>query len=424
MANKFLLKINNQMYHSLINENYVEIGDELVKDDFNNYGLNNSFYIDINKTLMNRSFVVKNSLIYEKGRVFRLRVDGSMVKKIEDSYSKGKVDVTPILNSFSNGEVTVSASSTASGYPVYNAFNDSSKYWKANYVDTSITMIFQKPIVLTSYSISKYYGTGPGPNYSSFAGSNDGRTWTTLVNKTSLSANFNNNTAYTHYRFSLSGHTYAAEKFHTVKRIHIYRSYYQKLLILHDDKYKYYDSTSKEWGIIGDTCEEMDFLQYGVLPSSIPEEAWAKISGEVELLYYREDDVPEMVISILTEPFTLAEEFGDQTIKIIEYTDDPLQEDSTITLETEPFTFYDEVGDSFDVLYYTDDPDKTEAELEIRHNYSPLDELDGDFELVTWTMEEEAEVQEELKPIFKEKIEDGDLYVVNVDLSKGIVNIK
>ena len=177
-----------------------------------------------------------------------------------------------------------------------------------------------------------------------------------------------------------------------------------------------------------DTPNEDDFKKDGINLKDlelIPESAWEELKGEIELCYYT--DVPnktEASFNIETEPFTLAEEFDDQTIKIIEYTENTLQEDSIITLETEPFTFYNEVGDSFDVFYYTDDPDKTEAELEINHNYSPLDELDGDFELVTWTMEEEAEVQEELKPIFKEKIEDGDLYGVTVDLSKGTINIK
>ncbi|RJG21643.1 hypothetical protein [Paenibacillus thiaminolyticus] len=177
-----------------------------------------------------------------------------------------------------------------------------------------------------------------------------------------------------------------------------------------------------------DAPNEDDFEKGGINLKDlelIPESAWEELKGEIELCYYT--DVPnktEASFNIETEPFILAEEFNDQTIKIIEYTDNPDQQDSTITLETEPFTFYDKFGDSFDVFYYTDDPDKTEAQLEISHNYSPLDELDGDFELVTWTMEEEAEVQEELKPIFKEKIEDGDLYGVTVDLSKGTINIK
>lgn len=195
-------------------------------------------------------------------------------------------------------------------------------------------------------------------------------------------------------------------------------------LVLLKDEYKTY--LSKQWKTVTTSIPTVDdYLKKGIADiSTIPESAWAELEGEIELCYYTDDpNKTEASFNIETEPFTLAEEFDDQTIKIIEYTDNPEQEDSSITLETEPFTFYEEVGDSFDVLYYTDDPDKTEAELEINHNYSPLDELDGDFDLVTWTMEEEAEVQEELKTIFKEKIEDGDLYGVTVDLSKGTINI-
>ncbi|MCE5169643.1 LamG domain-containing protein [Paenibacillus profundus] len=196
-----------------------------------------------------------------------------------------------------------------------------------------------------------------------------------------------------------------------------------KILIYHGNQYKTYNES---WQNIGTSVVENDYIFKGVDDiSTIPEAAWAELKGDVELCYYTDAlNKTEVSFNIETEPFTLAEEFDGQTIKIIEYTDNPTQEESIITLETEPFTFYDEVGDSFDVLHYTDDPDKTEAELEINHNYSPWDELDGDFELVTWTMEEETEVQEELKPIFKEKIEDGDLYGVTVDLSKGTINIK
>ncbi|MCM3341732.1 hypothetical protein M3650_24675 [Paenibacillus sp. MER TA 81-3] len=203
--------------------------------------------------------------------------------------------------------------------------------------------------------------------------------------------------------------------------------YEKKILIKNNSSYYKYDGIS--WRLLENSVPtEEDYLLHGMNIddiSTIPESAWAELKGDVELCYYTDAlNKTKVSFNIETEPFTLAEEFDGQTIKIIEYTDNPTQEESIITLETEPFTFYDEVGNSFDVLYYTDDPDKTEAELEINHNYSPWDELDGDFELVTWTMEEETEVQEELKPIFKEKIEDGDFYSAKVDLSKGIVNMK
>ncbi|MER7798456.1 hypothetical protein [Microbacterium sp. NPDC096154] len=120
--------------------------------------------------------------------------------------------------------------------------------------------------------------------------------------------------------------------------------------------------------------------------SIIPESAWQELEGDVELCYYTDDpNKDEVSFNITTTPFTLAEEWEDKTISVIEYTDDPNQTESSITLETEPFTIYDELGDEVDVLYYTDDPDKTEAKLNITANYSPLDELEGDFDVVTYS---------------------------------------
>lgn len=118
----------------------------------------------------------------------------------------------------------------------------------------------------------------------------------------------------------------------------------------------------------------------------IPEPAWSQLAGEIEFFCYTDNpSVSEISLNIETKPFTLAEEWEDKEIKIIEYTDDPSITESTITIETEPFTLYDELGDSVDVLYYTDDPSKTSTELNITANYSPLDEIEGDFDVVTWS---------------------------------------
>lgn len=201
----------------------------------------------------------------------------------------------------------------------------------------------------------------------------------------------------------------------------------EKVLVCHNNEYKRFNGINWETITILEPTEQ-DFSKNGMNHTelmSIPQDSWSELIGDIEIRFYTNAMKRiDSRFNIETEPFTLAEEFDEQTIKVIEYTDNPVQEESSITLQTEPFTYYDEVGDSFDVLYYTDDPDKSEAELEINHNHSPWDELDGDFELVTWTMEEEKKVQEELKPIYKEKLDDGDLYRTKVDLSKGIVKIK
>jgi hypothetical protein len=172
-----------------------------------------------------------------------------------------------------------------------------------------------------------------------------------------------------------------------------------KVLVKSSMGYKKYDNTSSSWVVVTTTTPtEADFLNgMGISDvESIPESAWQQLSGDVEILYYTDNpNKTETEFIIDTNEFTLADELGD-SISIIEYTDNPNQTESTVTLETEPFTFYDEMGDSFDVLYYTDDPNKTSANLEITANYSPLDELNDDFEVVTWTNEDGDNIEKKI----------------------------
>lgn len=177
-----------------------------------------------------------------------------------------------------------------------------------------------------------------------------------------------------------------------------------KSLVHHNSTYKHY--TNNQWHSLPSSPTEQDYLDYGMDDLSIiPESAWQELEGDVELCYYTDDpNKTEVSFNITTTPFTLAEEWEDKTISVIEYTDDPNQTESSITLETEPFTIYDELGDEVDVLYYTDDPDKNEAKLNITANYSPLDELEGDFDVVTYS----------------EGLSEGDTLALNVEaLPKG-----
>lgn len=139
-----------------------------------------------------------------------------------------------------------------------------------------------------------------------------------------------------------------------------------KILIqLNEMSYTRYDFSSESWQIVSATLPkptEQEFIDNGVDPSDIEltsEEAWKELSG--------------------------------QEIKLFYYTDNLSTEEITIETEVEPYDIYDEFGDSMEVLYYTDGPDKTKADLEITANYSPLDEIEEDFEVVTWTDEENAE---------------------------------
>ncbi|WII36257.1 hypothetical protein [Paenibacillus thiaminolyticus] len=427
--NKSFLQLNNGMNMAL-SSGLLEVGHEITEDDFKRYGMNKNTKIDFNNSIQLKSFVAKNPTVLKEGKVFKKKIDTNKINinKIHlIKHEERELTYPPLKNSYSNGKMRVKANierdQYGKKYYAYYAFSDD-MYWEAwslygNSNTGILTAVFNKPVIANRCTIqcrndveSLQLDALSGGEYEKMSSFGKGGSFTFSFNTNKKKFNTFRWTFKRYFSFNVA-----------VSRIRLFGPYVQLLLVKHNHVYKYFDGN--RWVGIGELVSEADFMDYGNDPESISEEAWAKLDGEIEINYYIDDlDIDETTIKIETKPFTLAEEFDDQTIKIIEYTDNPDQEDSTITLETEPFTFYDEVGDSFDVLYYTDDPDKTEAQLEISHNYSPLDELDGDFELVTWTMEEEAEVQEELNPIFKEKIEDGDLYGVTVDLSKGTINIK
>lgn len=137
-------------------------------------------------------------------------------------------------------------------------------------------------------------------------------------------------------------------------------------LILSNGEWKTYDSETG-WQTVStlDIPTEQTFLNHGIIDLSIiPQSAWR--------------------------------ELGENEIKISYYDRNPNKEEITVIIETEPFTFYDEMGDSAKILYYTDNLDITDPKLEIETNYSPIDELDDVFEVVTWTgnMEDEKKLLE------------------------------
>ncbi|WP_405169277.1 hypothetical protein [Paenibacillus sp. FSL H3-0286] len=174
--------------------------------------------------------------------------------------------------------------------------------------------------------------------------------------------------------------------------------YPSRTFVYNNSTYKKY--TTNGWEVVASSePTQVDYQTQGMADLSIiPESAWSQLTGNVELCLYTDDPAKtEVQFSIETKPFTIAEEWADKTIKVIEYTDNPIQTESSITLETEPFSLYDELGDSVDVLYYTDDPTKTKAELNVTANYSPLDDIQSDFEVVTWTNDENDEASRSLE---------------------------
>lgn len=244
-------------------------------------------------------------------------------------------------------------------------------------------------------SYSMLVGAYP-PKSFRFEGSNDNASWTTLNTQIGLvwtggvrkTFTISSPSLYQWYRVYVTEP--ASVTFVDIANITMHEVIYdKKTLIYNDGKYKRYDNGL--WTALSDSLSDQLYLSYGHDDiSTISESAWAELKGDIELCYYTDDSTKsEVQFTIETEPFTLEDEFEDKAIKIIEYTDNPIQTESTITLETEPFTLYDEFGDSVDVLYYTDDLTKTSAELSINANYSPLDEIDGDFDVVTYVEEDE-----------------------------------
>lgn len=204
------------------------------------------------------------------------------------------------------------------------------------------------------------------------------------------------------------------------------KSSMNSILIQNSSSYKKYSIVNSSWQTVTSTTPtELDYLQGNTTKevSQIPESAWQQLVGAVELCYYTDDpNIIEAQFNIETESFTLLDELEGKQISILEYTDNPNQTESIVETETEPFDIYDEFGDTMEVLYYTDDPNKNEAELEITANYSPIDEIEGDFEVVTWTdtLEEASETH---VPSLDSSIEGGSVYATEIDLT-DVVQIR
>ncbi|MGE6576624.1 hypothetical protein ACQKFM_17025 [Paenibacillus xylanexedens] len=311
------------------------------------------------------------------------------------------VNIVPPMTSYTSPSGVVSYNGQNGAYYAYKAFDRSQGTFYGTYrvTNTWVSYRFPTSVKLAGYSIYCLENNSP-PRSWVLEASNDAVTWDLIdtrndyvvaswTNNRKVTFNIAPTKAYLNYRVRVTrNNTSEVINIHEIEFMDWV--YDNKYLVQNSSTYKYY--ASGQWQVISGSPTEQDYLNYGMDDISIiPESAWSQLQGEVELCYYTDDPTKtEASFNIETDPFTLAEEWEDKEIKIIEYTDDPKQTESTITIETEPFTLYDELGDSVDVLYYTDDPSKTSAELNITANYSPLDELEGDFDLVTWTNDEEA----------------------------------
>lgn len=300
-------------------------------------------------------------------------------------------------------------SSQHSVYNMYKMFNgtnvDSNDFWSASSISYPITIKidFGKNRAIGKYSFTLRNETGlsnapkswvlEASNTGNFNGEElvvDQRTITDWIAKETRDFTVSQPAKFQYYRIKFTAGGTATVGLTSLRMMEAVQN---KVLIFNENKYKKY--IQQGWRVVtSNTPTEGDFLGGNTIEdiSLIPESAWAELFGDVELSCYTDDlTTSEVQFKIETEQFTLTDEWEDKMIKVIEYTDSPTQVESTITLKTEPFTLYDEFGESVDILYYTDDPLKTKADLELIANYTPLDEIDGDFDVVTWTNDEEKD---------------------------------
>lgn len=203
-----------------------------------------------------------------------------------------------------------------------------------------------------------------------------------------------------------------------------------KYLIKHDSKFKYHDGSS--WKETTNTAE--NFIQYGHEDlSAITESQWGELSGDISIVMWSDfEDKSFGNVTLNIEEETQSSIIGDDyemkihtdlsnenievgfttdeyssysligefpTVKLINES----EESATLTIETEPFTIYDEFEDEIEVLYYTDDESVTSPQLEIEKNWSPLDDLEGQKELLIWTDEENSSKTANVSGLLKEE---------------------
>lgn len=232
-----------------------------------------------------------------------------------------------------------------------------------------------------------------------------------------------------------------------------------KYLVQHNTQYKYHNGTT--WQTT--TATEANFKQYGMSQlSQITEAQWKELTGakslamwsdfsdkkwanavlntepttinsllgnNPEVIYYTDSGTTDFITETETEPFSVYDYVSD-TPSVLVYTDST--EDIIVSTTTEPFEIYDEFGESVEVLYYTDDEAVTNADLILEANWSPVDELEGDFEVVTWTEESKDTAKKVLNlsalpvpqfvhPINVKNIKNGllDLFAKDVSVTKN-----
>lgn len=95
-------------------------------------------------------------------------------------------------------------------------------------------------------------------------------------------------------------------------------------------------------------------------------------------------DGTQSVNESTVSPFSVYD-YISETPEVLIYT--TTSEDVIVETTTNNYTIRDEISNEIEVLYYTNDAKVVNPYVSLESNWSPLDLLDGDFEVVTWTDE-------------------------------------
>ncbi|WAX16564.1 hypothetical protein LC76P1_00127 [Lysinibacillus phage LC76P1] len=367
-----------------------------------NFGVDNFFYVpkDIDYTALayetEKRFIFLNKLLILSGNKII-----SIKKKDDNLIPSMTSNTTPSGIAFSN-----SINSTYLAWQAFDGKNDPSSMWScaqnAN-MPLQLGYKFTEKTVVNRYTLHFNWldRVNASPKDWTFEGSNNDTDYVILDSRKGI---------------SWTGNEKKEFKFHNTEPFLFYRmnitadnGRYQGYVIISEMQMFDDNTTLSEIP----SHSEQNFINHGMDKSTELD-----LSAEITKKEIVNEDGTSHTIAI--EPTPLRELLANN-ISIIEYTDNPSQETSSIILETEPFSvydyisetpsalvymesteditvstatepfdIYDEFGESVEVLYYTDDETVTNADLILEANWSLIDELEGDFEVVTWTDEEDA----------------------------------
>lgn len=165
--------------------------------------------------------------------------------------------------------------------------------------------------------------------------------------------------------------------------------YDSKALIYQDGLYKTYQEDAESWKSLGSTEPTKEvFLEKGIEMRNRTDFSMFNSLSAYELLYLSDNPkVSHIEVANQVEPFSVYDYIGELPVVIVH---SETMDDIAITTGVETFNIYDDFKDEVEILYYTNNPATTGANTILDANWSPVDELEDTFDIVSWTDEMDA----------------------------------